>query len=324
MNIENLAQLTNGEILTKPTITSVTDFTFSTNEVKKGFAYIALNSSQEDVDLAIENGAYAVIYDSNFEVKNSEIAYIKTKNLNTALFRLMRFVSSYKGLKFAAINAVQRSVLDCISISKNANLVNSDINKLFLKIMKAQNGDIFFCNDIKLLEKISPFYDSVWTKEIEPLFKGSIFYTSMICNEICYNNIKFPYIFIGALAGLFEFLGKNGVEFKIVDLENFAHFKAIFVDKFLNITEFGASYKSFIVESNKELFEVEARFLRENFTDIKICAKKGLKFGTKIDYEFSDLKDLRNIEDFKYALVFGNFNEIQAMLKEAKNENSLF
>lgn len=326
MNIENLRRLINAEFLNKPSVSSVVNFAFEAKNIRQGYAYIAMNATESDIKEAVKNGAYAVLIEDDFEVIDNEVAFIKVNSLSTALMRLMRFESSYKALKFYSVNSVQKAILRRISLSKNASVLPSEIEELFLKIIQANKNDIFFCDDLKILSKIAPFYDTVWTDmNAQSLNQGSIFFTTIICDGVYYQNLNIPKVFKGFLSGLIRCLNQNEITFKINDLRTIQHFEPIFVDRNFKITPFGASFRAFIVENDDELFETEANFLRRNFSEgIEICAPQSFNGSTKLTFKFDDLSELKNLPNFRYALVKCDKSELEAMLNKTESEAGLF
>ena len=126
----------------------------SQQNVHQGYAYIGLGAGAHEIVAAVANGAYAVLVEQRCEVIDSEVAFIKVDSLSAALMRLMRFEASYKNLKFCSVNFVQKALLSRMSLGKNvdgnaAGLLPEDATRLFIRIMKAGAGDLFFTDDLK-------------------------------------------------------------------------------------------------------------------------------------------------------------------------------
>lgn len=326
MNIENLKRLINGDSMNTPSVTSVVDFSFEAKNIRQGYAYIGMNGTQEDINEAIANGAYAVLIDEECEISDKEIAFIRVDNLNTAIMRLVRFESSSKGLKFCSINAVQKAILNRVSLAKNAAILPTEIKELFIKIFHAKNGDTFFCDDLKILSKVAPFYDTAWTDmNAQAINEGSIFFTTLICDGVYYQNLAIAKVFKGFLAGLIQYLNKNEIGFKLGDLRGIEHFEPTFVDRNFKITPFGASFRAFITENDDSLFEMEANFLRRNFSEmIEICVPKNFRSNLEPSFVFNDLSELKQLQNFRYALVKCQRSELEAMLNQPEKEENLF
>ncbi|MBR7047395.1 MAG: hypothetical protein IKI43_03425 [Campylobacter sp.] len=96
INIINLARLSGGELINEPSVSVVEGFAYKSESVKSKFAFIDINGDESEIQKAIELGAYAIIFNGDCEIKNSEIALIRVANLNQALTRLIVFFANSK------------------------------------------------------------------------------------------------------------------------------------------------------------------------------------------------------------------------------------
>lgn len=331
MNIENLRRLINGEALNKPSVSAVEGFAFESKNVRQGYAYIGLGADADEIAAAVANGAYAVLVEQRCEVIDPEVAFIKVDSLSAALMRLMRFEASYKNLKFCSVNPVQKALLARMSLGKNAagnaaSLLPEDATRLFIKIMKAGAGDLFFTDDLKILSKIAPLYDTVFS-DVDAVCAqgGSLFASSVVCEGAYYPNLNFPKVFTHYLCGLLKYLIRAGFSFKLGDTRNLGHFEPVFINKNFRIVPFGASSQAFIAESDDELFDMEAAFLERNFSGgIEICVPEDFAGSAAATMRFKDLAELKNLSNFHYALVKCQKEELEAMLNLSSPEPDLF
>ena len=60
MKIEDLLNLTGGKIVTEPTITAINSVTVYPSKVETGDLFIS--NDAEDIETAIANGAYGILY----------------------------------------------------------------------------------------------------------------------------------------------------------------------------------------------------------------------------------------------------------------------
>lgn len=327
MLIENLTRLVGGELKNKPKISQVDGFCIDCNSVKKADAFIAINCEPQDIKLAINNGAYAIIYGNDLDICMSEIAFIKVDNLSKSLFRLMRFLALQKQIKFIGVNLVQKSILKCLYLPKNLSELGFDLHSIFLNLNKAGSGDTFFSDNLCILKKINENYELMGVNaDIKPIVMNSIFFTNIVCADTYYQNLIFPYLFVADLSGVIEFLKKHSFDVKFKDLMNFDHFRPIFVDKFFRIKPFGRSYRAFIVESDFDLFCREARFLKSKFDDVLICAMKdkipaNYDLSIDIDFYLTDINDIKQIKEFRYALILCEFNDLQNCLQDDESSD---
>ncbi|MCR4941272.1 MAG: ferrochelatase [Campylobacter sp.] len=325
MYIQDLLRLLRGELENRPAITQINGFAFEPKHIKQGYAFIADECNEEDIAQAIKNGAYAVISDARISISDTEIAYILVDNLRFALFRLMRYEASQKKLKFFYVNPVQMAILKRLNLSKNATILSENIAELFLKILKAGIGESFFSSNSRTLERISPFYDQVFSDtKSQNINSGSIFFSNVICDEIFYQNLSVPRVFLPAFCGLLKFLKSHEIDFKLGDMKNLEHFEPIFIDKNFKPVNFGSSFRAIIAESDEELFCIEHSFLQKHFDDVKFCLPKNCDISVEGAIFFDKLSEIKELKNFRYALILCNKTELINMLNEGEDKQGKF
>ena len=327
INIINLARLSGGELLNEPSVSVVEGFAYKSESVKSKFAFIDINGDESEIQKAIELGAYAIIFSGDCEIKNSEIALIRVANLNQALTRLIVFFANSKNHKFVRTNLIQNEILKRFVLPKSVLFAPQNLHEFLAILTSGEDEKIFFCKDGEILEKFgSKLLKITPNSDYEMLFLGSIFFSNFIFDEVYYQNLPLPRIFIDEFCGIVEFLKEQNINYKIGDLRNLEHFEPIFVDRFLKICKFGESYRAFICESDETLFVKAARFLTKEFSQnivISLPWSKEIK-GIDADFRYNRLENLKNIKDFHYALVNCDKNSLLEMLNSHKIQNSLF
>lgn len=326
MRITNLARLLNGILLNNPSISQISGFSFDAKSTKRQNAFICLIADDTEIELAIKNGAYAIISSENLQIKDKEIAYIKVSNMQGSLFRLMRFLANEKKLRFYYVNLIQMSILKQINL-KNASLIKNEIKEIFESIENAEHESLFFADKRHILEHLSPNYEYVLTDtnaiSINP---SSIFFTNTICDDIYYQNLNIPQVFLSSFCGIIKFLNKNGIKFRLNEIKNLGHFEPIFIDKNFRAVSFGSSFRAIIAESDKELFMLEAKYLAKTFDDkdFIVALPKDTDFDIPNSYKFNDISEIKNLINFRYMLVFSQKDRLLNLLNETSDENLLF
>ncbi|WP_169763501.1 ferrochelatase [Campylobacter mucosalis] len=327
MLIIDLVRLLKGELANRPAISQIYGFSFEAKRIKQGFAFIATQADEDEIATAIKNGAYAIVYDEQVSIIDTEIAYIKVENLRSSLFRLMRYLASQKNIRFFYVNPMQMAMLERLNLGKNATLMSENIDELFDKILRANSNECFFGSHTRTLERISPFYDQVFSDtKITPINPSSIFFSSFICDEIFYQNLNIPRVFLPAFCGLLKFLNKNEISFRVNETKNLGHFEPIFIDKNFRPTNFGSSFRAIITESDEELFYVESAFLQKNFSadEIIFCLPKDTNIKLENAFYFESLNELKELKNFRYALVLTHKSELLSILNEGEKDLGLF
>lgn len=322
MRVENLAELSRGDILTNPSVSAFEGFCYDAQRVKRGDLYIAFDRSAKNIALAIENGAYGILYDEDFDITDREIAWIRVQNINMAIMRLMRFQSSYKRLNFIAVSVLQESILKSMTLSKSSLILPEELLDAFIAIMKCEMGSFVFCADEYALQKISPIHESIFTERKTTIQKnGSIFSSSFIHENEYYQKVPISPLFIPALSGILTFLKKNSIEFSLDNFQPISNFEPIFVDSDIKPQPFGSTIRALIVESDVELFMYEAKSLLKMLPPNNLLICKPINSLSNMDANFlykheRELKELRSY-NFKYALILG---DSQRLLDELSKE----
>ena len=323
MNIENLIRLTGGSKHSKPSVTSITDYAFDPHKVKPGNAYMALDRTQTSIDMAVERGAYAIFFDRVVTVGDPEIAWIEVENVEMAMVRLMRFESSYKKLQYVAVTTLQEAILKNLRLPFNVHILPPTLTEVFKTIMHANEGSYLFCSDTTLLQKIAPIHDSIWTEHKATAMEGStLFQSSFIHQGIYYKALPLPPLFIPAFSGVLTFLQQKELMYRLEPFKPLTHFEPLFVDKALGVHPFGTTGQALIIESNAELFDYEVKILTRTLPSHALftCKPSNALCKSETDWVYSSVEELKKLDTslFRYALILGNKEKIEACLSESR------
>lgn len=324
MNIDNLVQLIRGELYSKPSVSGVENFCYDPNAITRGDIFMAVDRTQSSVDLAVKNGAYAILYDRELKISDKEIAWIKVDSIEMSIMRLMRFQSSYKKFVFVALSFLQEEILKAFRQLKNAYILPTNFIEAFLTIMKAPKGSYIFCSSPLMLQKVAPVHESIWTEtKVQNVSRGSLFISSFVHQGELYQNIPMSPIFIPAMCGILNFLKSHNLEYVVENMKSLEHFEPLFIDKFFSPQPFGQTRRALIVESDEELFVYEAKILQKTVssTSFITCKPKKSSLNFQATYNYTDESYLKMLNDYKftYALVLGDKIAIEnALLKEEK------
>ena len=78
MKISSIVDIIDGSLLNSPSIPFIYSIKTNVRKIKEGDLFIAKNS--DDIELAIKNGAFAIIIEKNLPIIDNEIAWIKVVN----------------------------------------------------------------------------------------------------------------------------------------------------------------------------------------------------------------------------------------------------
>ena len=306
MKISSIVDIVDGELLNSPSISFINNISSDANKVKTSDMFIAKNI--EDLKIALQNGAYAVIFEKDFEVIDNEIAFIKVKNLELALLKIVRYKLST--LKIESYFCTDET-FDMLKLYQNNHtkpifLISKNIEKAFKFIDDIKDGDILISKNKKLLESIYPdskdFEKKLDENNIKNLIKHSLFELSFSYKDIYFSKLRLSKIYLNSFLNIYDFFKGN---IDISKLKLYSNFKAIFIDKDFQPIESGKSDSFIICQTNKNLIPIEITYLKNEFKYAKTI------FVSKYEISFLDEKEqiiINNIEDLKNILKNLKFN----------------
>lgn len=306
MKISSIVDIVDGELLNSPSISFINNISSDANKVKISDMFIAKNI--EDLKIAITNGAYAVIFEKDFEVIDNEIAFIKVKNLELALLKIVRYKLSTLKIKsyFCTDETFDMLKLYQNNHTKPIFLISKNIEKAFKFIDDIKDGDILISKNKKLLESIYPdskeFEKKLDENSIKNLIKHSLFELSFSYKDIYFSKLRLSKIYLNSFLNIYDFFKGN---IDISKLKLYSNFKAIFIDKDFQPIESGKSDSFIICQTNKNLIPIEITYLKNEFRYAKTI------FVSKYKISFLDEKEqiiINNIEDLKNILKNLKFN----------------
>lgn len=306
MKISSIVDIVDGELLNSPSISFINNISSDANKVKTSDMFIAKNI--EDLKIALQNGAYAVIFEKDFEVIDNEIAFIKVKNLELALLKIVRYKLSTLKIKsyFCTDETFDMLKLYQNNHTKPIFLISKNIEKAFKFIDDIKDGDILISKNKKLLESIYPdskeFEKKLDENNIKNLIKHSLFELSFSYKDIYFSKLRLSKIYLNSFLNIYDFFKGN---IDISKLKLYSNFKAIFIDKDFQPIESGKSDSFIICQTNKNLIPIEIAYLKNEFRYAKTI------FVSKYKISFLDEKEqiiINNIEDLKNILKNLKFN----------------
>lgn len=308
MQISSILDIVDGELLNSPSISFIYSIKTNVSKVKEGDLFIVRN--KDDIQTAINNGAFALVLEDNHFITDNEIAWIKVKNINTSIIQLIRFKLAISDLKAYYCDEVTFDLLKIFANNslKNIVFIPKNIDKLFKQIEDINHDDVIICSNKTILDKIYPnnksFSNNNSFIKIENLVEHSLFECSFSFNDIYFQKIKIPSIYIKELISVYKFLD---YEFDFSKLKSFTNFKPIFLDKSMNLLEFGRSDKFIICQKNIDLVKREISYIKTKYK----YAKTLFITSSYLDIlEINEQIILDNLENLKSMLKTSSFNAV--------------
>ena len=332
MQISSILDIVDGSLLNSPSISFIYSIKTNALKVKEGDLFIAKNINE--IDLAIRNGAFAIIFDTNVPIIDNEIAWIKVKNIDISIIKLIRFKLAIKNIEAFYCNKIIYDLLKIYSTHflKNVRLVPNKLENTFRFIDEIEDNDILISCNKNILDNIYPKnkdFDHInKLNGIDNLIEHSLFETSFSYENVYFSRLKISSLYIRDFLKVFNFFKQN---LDLTKLKSFYNFKPLFLDRNLNLVEFGKSDKFIICQNNEDLYENEISYMKKQYK----YAKNIFITSSYIDYLSKDeqilMTDIEQLKPILRKLKFNgiyilgfNYNEVYEYLIKSENIQTLF
>ncbi len=301
--INSIVRISGGILLNTPSVDSIEDIKISSKNIKRGDLFIDINCSNEEIEEAVQNGAYCILTALIPKISDEEIAWISVKDLEKSLIKLARFYAVEKKFRFIPLLDIQYALAKSLHVEEKAKLLSNSTSIALMQILKSEKETLFFVVKNSFIQNVDPTIKEVKFK-IEPdkLFENGLFYSAFIYKERFVKEIRLSSFFIPYLCSLMKYLDELKINYKIDNFNNFEHFYPQFVTSQLQMSDFGTTRRVIIFESDFELYKEELEYLYKKI-DKKLIVK--------------DISELKT-KDFRYALIHGKKEDCEELLSEKK------
>ncbi len=326
MKIEDILNLTEGILTNKPKIQAIEAATVYYSKVEHGDLFFS--SNQEEIDTAIANGAYAIVYDDeNIIKKDEEIAWIKVSDIQLAAFKIIRYVIIKKEAKFFLLSSHEMSFLKMILLYKgNISFVENDWRKAFEQILNS-DGTLFVGTNKELMQLIKPDIAKL-NKEVEGYpISDTLFRSTFKVGGYVYQEKELIPFHLEYLLRAVDFCEGHELPFSVDRIKYTKHFTPVFIDSKLKSTHASKSDKVAIFTDNISDITKAREYIKQSNTWVKGIVLTPPK--TKVPnidrpHWFESKEEVREILKstlFNYAFIY---NADKSILNTIKEEYSLF
>ena len=322
MRLENIVALTNAKLLTSPEVSAFGEIRFDASRVTRGDIFVALDP--QEIDTALQNGAYAVIFDKPVQISDTETAWIKVENLEDALLRLLRFRLVEKEITAYACDDIMLELAHGIDTDGRVQVLDEEITGLVKRLWHVDKGSTLLFSPAKtdpdLFVNVKEL-PSIADKKIE-IIEKTLFECSFIFDDHYYERILLSPFFLPFLQRLLNFYKHNGFDYRLRKFDYLTHFEIVFTNKNFEPKEFGSSERVLIFEKDMRLIAEEIEFLAEHAPwarTIYLLPDSYEVEACENCHYYSDtasLFDLLRSTPFHFALIGGVNREI---LNESKS-----
>ncbi len=301
--IDSIVRISGGVLLNSPSVDCVKEVKISPAKVKRGDFFIDINSSNEEMQKAVENGAYCILTALLPKISDEEIAWISVGDLEKSLIKLARFFATQKSFRFVPLLDIHYGLAKSLHVEERVKLLCNSPSEALMQILKNDDETLFFVVENSFIKSVDPTVKDIVVKtEPTQIFESGIFHTSFVYKERFIKDIRLSSFFVPYLCALMDKLDDLEIKFRVESFNNFEHFYPQFVTSRFEKSDFGTTRKVIIFESDLELYEKELEYLYER-VDKKLIVR--------------DVAELQSRE-FRYALICGKKEDFEELIKEKK------
>ena len=326
MKIEDILNLTEGTLSNTPKVQAIEAATVYHSKVDHGDLFFS--SNQEEIDKAIENGAYAIVYDDENIVRNdNEIAWIKVSDIQLAAFKLIRYVIIKKEAQFFLLSEHELTFLKMILLHKNnISFVSNDWRKAFEQILNSEDS-LFVGTDKELMKLIKPDVVKL-EREVEGYpVSDTLFRSTFKVGGFVYQEKELIPFHLEYLLRAIDFCENQDLPYSVDRIKYTKHFMPVFIDLKLKSTRPSNSDRvAIFTDSLSDITKAREYVMRSNMwvKSIVLTPPKTKVPGIDHPHWFNNEEEVRELLKnihFNYAFIY---NADKSILNTIKEEYSLF
>jgi len=326
MKIEDICNLVEGEFANTPAVTAVQAATAYPSKVEQGDLFIS--DRQEDIDKAVEAGAYAVIYDNDAIVRrDDEIAWIRVADVQKAAIRILRYVALQKEAAFYLLRPHELSFFKQIVTDKRTvGIIPSDWRKAFEMVVNS-DAHLFLSDNAAFMKAVKPDAAHLHKAAKGYIVSDTLFRTTFKVEAYIYQEKELAPFHLDHLLRVVAFAQTHDLPYDIDRIRYTRHFQPVFLDGNLNAAYRGTSDKAVVFTDNLDDIAEAKEYIRHSQNWIKSITLTPP--DVKLPWQerpiwFEDEKALRDILKhtfFNYAFIY---NADKSILKTFQEDYSLF
>jgi len=312
MRLENIVALTNATLLNEPFVSEYANIVFDIAKLKRGDLFVAFDTSK--VDEAIANGAYAILFDKPLQISDQEIAWIKVKDLQEALLRLLRFRLVEKEVVAYECDAITIELAMGVETYGKSFVIFDEIIDCFQALWEIEPKTPLLFYPKKTIKELFTNIKKLpnFQKEHITVIEKTLYETSFIFADTYYERVLLSPFFLPYLEKLLGLYEGLKIPYRLKSFENLTHFQICFSNKNLTIKEYGSSELVLIFEKDFSFLQEEFQFLQHNAPWAKLLflvpVEKKAMFNfsaMKVYHSKEELFSILYQEQYHIALIGG-------------------
>ena len=318
MRIDSLVSLIGGELKSRPSVTSVEAVASDPARIRRGDLFVARR--KEEIPLALERGAYGILFEGWAQISDPEIAWIKVEDLSRAIIRLIRFILLQKSPAIYTLDPVAFDLAKEI-VTEGAHFLGRDPLADLEAIAKKPPRVAIFDE--------SGYFGEMGLESgaVDPLplalHTATLFESSIVSPSRYYERAPVAPLFLPRLSRILAIAERHHLHHTLRRRPK-SHFRPIFIDGSLAEVEFGASDRVIIHEPSRsmagelrEYMERHAPWARTLF--VSTAPLEGYRHVSDVDA----LREILYNWPFRYLCLVGEMPPLES-LRRRRRELFLF
>ncbi|PHR56149.1 MAG: hypothetical protein COA44_08630 [Arcobacter sp.] len=270
MNLANLIALVEGKLSNSPSITAFEEVHIEASKIRRGDLFVALK--HEDIEEAILNGAYGILFDKPTQITDQEIAWIKVSCVDNALLRLLRFHILEKSPQVYFCDEISIKLASQIITSRDILILSKPLKEHIHELYQIQEKQFIIFSKQNIDEQL--FVDAKPLNKVVDstinIIEQTLFETSFIYDDTYYERQLLSPFFLPYLESILQFFKHHSIGYQLRNFSPINHFQAVFTNIHFQVKDFGKSDNVLIFESDFELVKEQINFLKKQANWAKI------------------------------------------------------
>ncbi|NPA55439.1 MAG: hypothetical protein GXO40_03665 [Epsilonproteobacteria bacterium] len=257
MRIEDIVNITDGELVNSGYITDINFFADEIQKVKRECLFIS--NDIDEIKEAINKGSYGILFSQNLPIIDEEIAWIKVDNIDEALLKLLKY--KFLTTTLYVTNDITLQIIKSINKDKRVAILDE------LKAEFLNDNFIYITSDEKITS-ISLNKKSLNKVDLK-VMNASTFITNFVFENKKYSLI-FPPLYLDELKEALYFFKANKLAYHLKDVK-LDRFRPQFINSKYEKVEFGRSDRVVIYGIRKDKYFIrEINYICENMKHAKV------------------------------------------------------
>ena len=316
MHVNNFVEIILGRLYNKAQISLLNEVKIKSEKINRGDVFIAKNKNE--IENAINNGAYAIVSEKELEIIDFEIAWIVVEDLNLAISRFIKYSKIINNTLIYKCNPITYEILKNIIKDKNISVCNS-----LEEVLEGINARIIILDSMLKLDGAIMLESK--NNQIFKAMQKSIFNLNLEYENNIYE-IIFPYEFIEFLNEAIYFCKLQRINFVIQN--QYLELMPIFINYDGNAIKNGRSIRFVYASKDNYLISQYAKIIKNaRWGKSLFLAKRDLEFQENA-MRYNSLRDIQQIlksRKYHFFLIEGiEKDELLNAINLENKESRLF